>query len=169
LIELLGGQVPTNWDGISFAKAFSNHTEQGRSYLVTSQGAWSCQRGVRFDHAGEPYICLRTYHDGYKQLAQLMLYNLRIDPHEQTNLAESRPDLVTTAMGMLESWITGMMQSSLFDVDPLMTVMREDGPYHTRAQLPAYLQRLRETGRAHHATHLAKLHPQEASTEYILK
>ena len=33
----------------------------GRDHLVLSQGAWSCQRGVRFgDH-----LYLRTWHDGY--------------------------------------------------------------------------------------------------------
>jgi len=162
LIELLGGRVPANWDGLSFAEAFGNQTEQGRSYVVMSQGAWSCQRGVRFDHENEPYICLRTYHDGYKQLEPLMLYNLRIDPHEQNNLAASRPDLVMVAMSRLEAWLAEMMVRSVFDVDPLMTVLREGGPHHTRGQLPAYLERLRVTGRAHYAERLAMLHPNEA-------
>jgi len=37
-------------------------------------------------------------------------------------------------------------------------VMREGGPYHTRAMLGKYCQRLRETGRARHAEFLEK-HP----------
>jgi hypothetical protein len=43
----------------------------------------------------------------------------------------------------------------------MMTVLREGGPYHTRGFLPSYLERLRATGRAHHAEHLAALHPDE--------
>ncbi len=89
LIELVGGQVPSNRDGVSFAEAFRANREVGRDYLITSQGAWSVQRGVRFDWEGAAYMCL------------------------------------------------------------------------TRYQLPAYLQRLRATGRAHHAERLARLHPDE--------
>jgi hypothetical protein len=35
----------------------------------------------------------------------------------------------------------------------------EGGPYHTRGQLPAYLRRLRETGRAGQAEMLSQRHP----------
>ena len=64
-------------------------------------------------------------------------------------------------MSYLESWLTQMMQTSLFDVDLLMTVLREGGPHHTQGQLASYLQRLRDTGRAHHAERLMALHPGE--------
>lgn len=83
LVELAGGEVPDNWDGQSFAEAFREGREGGRSYLVTSQQAWSCQRGVRFDDC----LCLRTYHDGFKQLEPVMLFDLVNDPHEQHDLA----------------------------------------------------------------------------------
>ena len=160
-LEMVGGKVPGNWDGQSFAAAFRTGQEQGRDYLVTSQGAWACQRGVRFDHDGEAYICLNTYHDGYKMLEPVMLFNLTQDPHEQHDLAAERPDLAHHALALLAEWQRGMMQTSTTDVDPLMTVMREGGPLHTRGCLRAYLQRLRDTGRAHHAERLARLHPDE--------
>ncbi len=157
LIELVGGQVPGNWDGRAFTAAFREGREEGRDYLVVSQNAWSCQRSVRFEN----YICLRTYHDGYKQLEPLMLFDLESDPHEQHNLAAERPDLVQRAMSMLEEWYYEMSTTSLHDVDPMMTVLREGGPYHTRGQLPRYLRHLRATGRAHHAEELARRHPDE--------
>lgn len=47
------------------------------------------------------------------------------------------------------------------DIDPMMTVLREGGSFHTRGQLPTYLERLRATGHAHHAERLAALHPDE--------
>jgi choline-sulfatase len=50
---MLGGQVPANWDGQSFREAFRTGSAAGREALVVSQGAWSCQRGVRFEHHGE--------------------------------------------------------------------------------------------------------------------
>jgi choline-sulfatase len=156
-IELAGGAVPPGWDGQSFAGAFRAGAEQGRPYLVTSQGAWSCQRGMRFDQ----YLCLRTYHDGHKQLEPVMLFDLAQDPHEQHDLAAKRPDLVDRAMGMLAEWYQEMIRTSGYDTDPLMTVLRDGGPHHTRGELKAYLARLRETGRGAHAERLAARHPEE--------
>jgi arylsulfatase A-like enzyme len=157
LIELVGGTVPGNWDGEPFTKTFRVGEEQGREYLVVSQNAWSCQRSVRFDD----YICLRTYHDGYKQLEPVMLFDLAQDPHEQHDLAAEQPEIVDRAMGMLAEWHHRMAATSLHDVDPMMTVLREGGAFHTRGMLPRYLERLRATGRAHHADTLARRHPGE--------
>lgn len=161
LIEMVGGTVPANWDGQPFTEAFRSHQEIGRPYLVTSQGAWAVQRGVRFNHAGQEYLCLRTYHDGHKMLDPVMLFNLTSDPHEEHTLANSQPELVQKALAMLEDWYQHMLITSRHNVDPLMTVMREGGPFHTRGELPAYLERLRSTGRAHHAERLAARHPDE--------
>lgn len=159
LIELLGGRVPDNWDGQSFAAALREGREAGRAYLVTSQQAWSCQRGVRFDD----YLCLRTYHDGYKALEPVMLFNLADDPHQQQDLASRRPELVDRAMGLLADWQHEMVVTSRYDVDPMLTVLREGGPFHTRGELPAYLERLRTSDRAHHARALAERHAEPAT------
>ncbi len=161
LIEMVGGQVPGNWDGRPFTGAFRMGEEQGRDYLVLSQGAWSCQRSVRFQAGGEDFICLRTYHDGYKMLEPVMLFNLSRDPHEQHDLSAARPDLVGTAMHRLADWEHEMMVTGFSNVDPMMTVLREGGAYHTRGHLPAYLERLRATGRAEQAKILAQRHPDE--------
>ena len=161
IIELLGGVVPDNWDGTSFANAFKTGEESGHDYLVVSQGTWACQRGVRFIHEGDDYICLRTYHDGYKNFEPVMLFNLTQDPHEQYDLAPSSPELVEKAMGILSEWYHQQMLTSTHDVDPLMTVIREGGPFYTRDRLPEYIEHLKATGRSHHAETLAKRHPNE--------
>ncbi|MBN1285163.1 MAG: sulfatase [Anaerolineae bacterium] len=157
LVELAGGQVPANWDARPFTEAFRAGAAAGREYLVVSQGAWSCQRSVRFDD----YICLRTYHDGYKALDPVMLFNLADDPHEQRDLAGEAPAVVDRAMGYLAEWYHAMMLASEHNIDPMMTVLREGGPFHTRGMLPAYLERLRATGRGAAAERLAARHPDE--------
>jgi arylsulfatase A-like enzyme len=157
LVELAGGRVPDTWDGVPFTTAFQVGQERGRPYLVTSQNVWACQKGVRFDH----YICLRTYHDGYKQLAPVMLFDVEDDPHEQRDVAGERSDMVAHAMALLAEWSSEVMRTSCQDVDPMMTVLREGGPFYTRGRLPAYLQRLRDTGRTAHAARLAAQHPEE--------
>lgn len=157
ILELMDIPVPAAWDGQSFALALKRGEEQGRDYLVVSQCAWSCQRAVRFG----PWMLIRTYHDGYKGYPPVMLFNLEEDPHELVDLAEGRPDIVNQGLGLLETWHGEMMATSLDDTDPLWTVMREGGPFHTRGYLAEYCAWLRESGRGHHADHLEAQYPHE--------
>ena len=114
---------------------------------------------MRFDD----YLCIRVYHDGYQCFeGDRLLFDVVRDPHEQHDLAAERPDLVDRAMNLLAQWHHEMALTSQRDIDPMMTVLREGGPFHTRGMLPGYLARLRATGRAHHAELLAARHPDEA-------
>lgn len=158
VVELAGGAVPEGWDGRSFAAAFREGRSEGRDALVLSQCAWSCQRAVRFDRS----IWIRTYHDGYRPFPPSMLFDLADDPHEQRDLTAARPDLVGRAMELLEDWHAEMMETATHRQDPMATVLREGGPFHTRGHLPAYLARLRATGRGAWAERLAAEHPDEA-------
>lgn len=152
-VEVSAGQIPENWDGQSFAHAFRRNEEQGRDFLVLSQGAWSCQRSVRFDD----YLCIRSYHDGFHGFPDIMLFNVKDDPHEQHDLAPDRPDLVGQALHKLDHW-TAEMMSQATHPDPLWHVMEEGGPALTRNALNTYVQRLRSTNRDHWADLLLKRH-----------
>jgi arylsulfatase A-like enzyme len=156
-IELAGGTVPENWDGTSFAPAFREGRDQGRAYLVLSMGAWSCMRSVRWDK----FLCSRVYHDGYKDMPEVMLFDLASDPHEQQNLAAEQPDTVRRGMSMLSDWYAEQMRTATHDVDPLMTVLREGGPWQVRGQLARYAERLRATGRAAAADWLLSEHAED--------
>lgn len=166
MLELSGAEVPGNWDGRSFAPSFTNDEESGREYLVTSQAAWACQRGVRFDFDGKKYICLRTYHDGHKAMDRVMLFNLTDDPREEHNLADEKPEIVEKAMSYLADWQHDQMLSATSDIDPMVTVLREGGPFHTRGKLVKYLDVLRKTGREEAATTLALRHPDELREDH---
>jgi arylsulfatase A-like enzyme len=154
LIELLGGEVPGHWDGVSFADALKAGRQAGRDDLVVSQMCWSCMRSVRWDD----WMLLRSYHTGLKDLREVMLFNVADDPHELNDLADSRPEVVHEGLARLERWTTEMMRTSEYVEDPLWTVMSEGGPYHTRDRLARYAQRLRQTGRDKHAQFL-EAHP----------
>jgi arylsulfatase A-like enzyme len=160
LIELAGGKVPENWDGMSIAESFRKGQSKGRDFLVLSQGAWSCQRSVRFKQGGD-WLCMRSYHDGYHAFPDRMLFNLKDDPHEQHDLAEARPEIVDHAMSILDTWHAEMMRTATHPVDPMWTVLREGGAFHTRGHLPDYLKRLRETGRGNRADELMRRHPDQ--------
>ena len=157
MIDLLGGVVPPIWDGRSFASALRAGHDEGREALVVSQGAWACQRAVRWGD----YHCLRSYHDGHHAFPAVMLFDVKSDPHEQHDLAPTHPELVWEAMSRLDTWMADMMRTATHGQDPMWTVMAEGGPLHTRGALPAYLKRLRATGRSEGADHLAALHPTE--------
>ena len=154
IIELAGGEVPDCWDGQSFADAFRAGESRGRDSVVVSQNCWSCMRSVRWDD----YLYVRSYHTGLKNYPARMLFNVASDPHELNDLAATHPQLVDRGQALLSAWAEEMMATSDYDEDPLWTVMREGGPYHTRGALASYCKRLRDTGRPHHADFL-EAHP----------
>jgi len=157
LADLLGVKQHPAWDGQSYADTLLNGLDTGRDYLVVSQCAHVCQRGVRFGD----YMYVRTYHDGYHLFPDDMLFNIANDPHEQYNLAESHPELCREAVYLLNRWHDKMMLSMDCDIDPLWTVIREGGPYHARGHLKNYIEWLKITGRGHAESELITRHPNE--------
>ncbi len=158
LADLLGVPHSDMWDGTSYAPALLEGTDCGRDYLVIGQCAHLCQRGVRFGD----YLYMRTYHDGYHLFAKEMLYNIAEDPHEQFDLASDRRDLCHQGAAILLEWMDDMMMTGNSTVDPMWTVMKEGGPFHTWNHLPPYLKRLEETGRSEGAALLRAKYPKEA-------
>jgi arylsulfatase A-like enzyme len=160
--ELVDGTVPSGWDGQSFADSLTGGADLCRDYLVLSQGAWACQRSVRFDE----WLMLRTYHDSLNDLPPVMLFDLAADPHETTNLARERPDIVRRGLALLQSWHDERMLETATDTaggnsnaprsatDPMWEVLREGGPQHPDGNLESYVERLRQTGRDDYAGRL---------------
>jgi arylsulfatase A-like enzyme len=144
VLDLLGVGVPEAWDGVSVAPSLRRGSAAGRDHLVLSQAAWCAQRAVRWDD----WLYVHTYHDAYHGFPDAMLFDVAADPHEQEDLATERPDLVTAAEARLDAWLDAELARSTTAVDPMTTVLHEGGGFHARGDLPAYLRRLRATGRA---------------------
>ncbi|HCE46235.1 MAG TPA: sulfatase [Lentisphaeria bacterium] len=157
LAEILGREKCRSWDGQSYAQTLKSGKDSGREYLVISQCAHVCQRGVRF---GE-WLYIRTYHDGYHLFPKNMLFNLKKDPNEQFNLADKNPDKVKEGISYLNEWHDEMMMTMQCDTDPLWTVMKEGGPFHARGHLKKYCEYLKKTGRSWAIPELEKGHPRE--------
>ncbi len=161
VVDLAGIGVPDRWwSGQSAKTALEAGTEAGRNALVLSQGAWSCQRGVRWgDH-----LYLKTWHDGFHpHWGDEMLFNVADDPHEVHDLAGGDGERVAEGRSILEGWTAEQLEQGLGDRrDPMEVVMAEGGPYHVRGHLHAYLERLRETGRDPWAAALEERYPEEA-------
>ncbi len=161
LLVLAGIDVPADWDATPFAEVFSGGAAPGRDYLVLSQGAWACQRAVRFNEHARNYLYMRTYHAGHKMLAPEMLFDLSEDPHQLHNLAPDLESITKIGRERLVTWEDDLKRSAGAAPDPLAIVLKEGGPFHTRGQLPAYLAHLESTGRGHHAEALAAQYPEE--------
>lgn len=159
LAELLGKEPMPRWDGKSYARAVTNGAECGWEYLVVSECAHTCQRGVRFG----PWMYLRTYHDYYHLWPKEMLFNVEQDPFEEHDVAKQNPNVCKQAAYYLMDWHDNMMASMPEDIDPMWTVMREGGPFHARGLLPDYCRVLEETGRGWAVPELKKRHPGEFS------
>lgn len=159
MADLLRVDKPPEWDGQSFARTIEKGEPAGHDYLVLSQCAHVCQRAVRFGD----WLWIRTYHDGYHLFPNQMLFNLREDPHEQTNLAEKEQNICNQAQTKLAEWHVRMMATMPegYDTDPLWTVIKEGGPYHARGRLAQYCKRLEATGRGWAIPELMKRHPRE--------
>jgi len=147
---------------VSFAPTLTDGGSDGREFLVTGQGAWACQRGVRWDD----WLLLRTYHDGWKDFDAVELYDLAEDPHETEDLARERTDVVRAGLAYLQTWRgeTGLDAAVGRNggnpdaprglVDPLLEEVREGGPTYLRGNLTAYAERLRATDREAHAEYI---------------
>ena len=143
IVEGAGLKVPEIWDGKSFLNKIDNNEKYGREFLVISQNAWSCQRTIRFKN----WTLIKTYHTGLKNFPEIMLFDYENDFHMLKNLADEKPEIVQIGLRLLNSWHKKMMDKSTSTIDPMETVLREGGPYHTRGQVENYLKRLKKSDR----------------------
>ena len=159
LTELLGAEPAAGWDGETYAPAILRGESCGREYLVVSQCAHVCQRGVRFG----PWMYIRSYHDGFHPFPTEMLFDVASDPHEQNDLASAHPDVCRQAVHYLNEWHDRMMKRlpEGYDTDPLWTVIKEGGPLHVRGRAREYCEYLKRTDRGSAAEDLRRRHPRE--------
>lgn len=160
LLALAGLRVPRGWDGASFADALRAGAPSGREHLVLSQGAWTCQRAVRT----REHLYLRTWHDGFHDWPEEMLFRIADDPHEQHDLAQSHGVLRRELSRTLDAWTAAQLDATGLP-DPMQTVLDEGGPWHCRGHLATYLARLRATGRGEAAARVAERHARQLAAE----
>ena len=153
VVALAGLRIPRSWDGA----CVDLEGGVGRDHLVLSQGAWSCQRGVRFgDH-----LYLRTWHDGYHgHWAEEMLFDVGQDAHETNDIRNVESAASRMGASLLDEWTSFQLNRTGLD-DPMDVVLAEGGPFHVRQHLGPYVERLRVTGRDQWAQVLLERHAVE--------
>lgn len=154
ILDVLGIERPALWHAQSFAPELNGEGRCGRDYLVLGQLACMAQRSVRF----EDWIWMRTWHDGFSRFPREMLYNLKDDPHELNDLAAVRPGIARRGAALYAQWHAEMMNAHPGPerIDPLDVVLREQPLHANNTVRERYCQRLRATGREHHAAYIEK-------------
>ncbi len=157
--DMLGKDARTSWDGKSYASTLKSGEAAGRDELILSQCCHGCQRSVRWGD----WLYIRTYHDFYHLFPKEMLFNLKEDPHEQNNLAETHPGICQEAASRYLNWHDDMMATMKdgYFHDPMWEVIHEGGPFHARGNLKNYCERLEQTGRGWAVPELKSKHPRE--------
>jgi len=143
--ELTAG---AGWQGASMASALQSGAG-GRDKLYLSQGAWSLQRTARWDN----WILIHTINTGIKDFSEWMLFDLANDPHETKNLAQNHPEIVQSVGSEMTAEFARLSADCGIG-DPFIQVQAEGGAYHARYlgnEWAPYIERLRATGRSHHA------------------
>jgi arylsulfatase A-like enzyme len=146
LCDLLGIPTPPGWDGQSFAAAVGGAEWSGRPYLVLDHALYSCQRAVRTPD----WSFVRTYHPGLYPFPETTLFDMRIDPHQTTNLAPDHPDIVAAMDHLMQEWLHAAVGHPGSPPDPMPEVIRT-GPWKY-VKLDPWIKRLRAKGRDAYAT-----------------
>lgn len=130
LCDLVAGEVPSGYDGESFASLLRGEAQERRSHLVWGHGLYTLQRAVRTD----THLFLKTtYHHCYSQFEPYELYDMQRDPWMQQNIAADAPGMVGDLHGRLESWRHQQANKPHANGDPMETVRR------TRESLGVFL------------------------------
>ncbi|MDF2686556.1 MAG: sulfatase, partial [Clostridia bacterium] len=147
------------YDGVSYAKTLlqGEAMDLGKGAVILTQCCHVCQRSARFDD----YIYIRTYHGGYHLFEKEMLFNIKTDPHQLHNIAAEDAELCAKGAKLILDWVDEMMKKSIYQTDPLWTVMKEGGPLHARGELNNYIKRISGTNRDYGVNKLKEMYPEE--------
>jgi hypothetical protein len=90
-----------------------------------------------------------------------MLFNLKTDKHQLHNIAAENPEIFAKGAKLILDWVDEMMKKSIYQTDPLWTVMKEGGPFHSRGELNNYIKRISGTEREYGVEKLKEMYPEE--------
>ncbi len=123
LCDLLGAQIPEDWDGVSFAPQLRGEPGIERDYLVWQHALYTVQRAVRT----RSHLMIRTYDAKGYAFEPVELYDMTRDPYQSRNISEQEPQIVQECEGLMEQWVTEQKSKPHFHGDPLDAVLEERG------------------------------------------
>lgn len=119
LSQLMGAEIPPDWDGASFAGALQGQEIEERDHLVWTHALYTVQRAVRT----REHLYIRTYHPlTYPRKAE-ELYQLAEDPYQTTDISDQHPDIVAGCREKLQDWLAEQTSKSNMGPDPVSEIL----------------------------------------------
>ncbi len=121
LCEMLGAEIPEDWDGVSFAPQLRGEQGMERDHLVWGHALYTVQRAVRT----RTHLMQRTYDDFGYPFEEIELYDLENDPYQTRNIRDEQPELVSSCEGLLANWLDEQKAKPHAIPDPMQAVIEE--------------------------------------------
>lgn len=122
LCEMLGADVPGEWDGQSFAANLRGEPGLERDYLVWDHGLYTLQRAIRTRR----HLMIRTAHPWrYTHFEPVALYDMEADPYQTTNLADAEPGILHRCDHHLAEWLQAQRAKPRHAGDPFDAILVE--------------------------------------------
>jgi arylsulfatase A-like enzyme len=116
LLEACNLPVPSSMEGKSFWPSLTEKKQlTGRSSAVSLE----CSLQAKWSLRNHDYKFIMAREPDFYGNPDRELYNLVLDPHENRNIAEEKPDLVDAMEKELERWISIQLEILGKDKDPL--------------------------------------------------
>lgn len=124
ICDLLDVPAPEQWDGKSYKANLCAELPQDRDHLVWESGFHAVQRAVRT----KDHLYIRTYDSQeYNNWQPEELYDMKADPYQTHNLAQTCPDIVASCRKRMSDWVKEQKQKPGFVSDPIVEVLKERG------------------------------------------
>lgn len=127
ILEAAGIKAPPSLDGRSLWPSLRGEADGTHDFVYLSECAWQASRGV----VTKDFKFIRTLDSGPFVRPHRELYDLRSDPEEVRNVAESSVPIANDLAYRLDEWVAQMLNGR---IDPMLTQMEAGLPFRNRIQ-----------------------------------
>lgn len=117
--------TPANIDGRSLWPSIRGEADGTHDAIYLSECAWQASRGI----VTKDYKFIRTLDAGPFVRPPRELFDLRVDPEETVNIAESSPAIADELAYQLDNWTENMLNGR---ADPMLTQIEAGLPFRNR-------------------------------------
>lgn len=125
ILEAAGVLTPSNIDGRSLWPSIRGEADGTHDAIYLSECAWQASRGI----VTKDYKFIRTLDAGPFVRPPRELFDLRVDPDETVNIAESSPTIADELAYQLDHWTENMLNGR---ADPMLTQIEAGLPFRNR-------------------------------------
>lgn len=121
LCELYGAEIPSDWDGVSFAPQMRGKKGTERDHLVWGHALYTVQRAVRT----RTHLMIQTYDDHNYEHDEIELYDMINDPYQSRNIAAENGSIVSECKNHCNQWLAEQQSKPHWKGDPFDRVLAE--------------------------------------------